>query len=205
MSSISAPFSGSPLTNQRPFSQDRSSGRVSSIVAAICPRLVAHLARHDGDRAAAHRSSSATRTCRARTGGLVGVRRGAPRRSPGGIPSSSATICANVVSCPGPESARRSTRPALPDGCTAQVGAVVHRQAEDVHVLARAGADALGEERDADAHQLAACAARFFFRLPRGAGPRSRPSPSATFIRLPVVARVVRPPGGRLVRELAPA
>ena len=34
-SSISAPFSGSPLTYQRPFSQARSSGRVSSIVAAI--------------------------------------------------------------------------------------------------------------------------------------------------------------------------
>ena len=35
MSSISAPCSGSPFTYQRPFSQARSSGRVSSIVAAI--------------------------------------------------------------------------------------------------------------------------------------------------------------------------
>ena len=35
MSSISAACSGSPLTNQRPFSQARSSGLVSSIVAAI--------------------------------------------------------------------------------------------------------------------------------------------------------------------------
>ena len=39
MSSISAPFSGSPLTYQRPFSQARSSGLVSSIVAAICRAL----------------------------------------------------------------------------------------------------------------------------------------------------------------------
>ena len=35
MSKIEAPFSGSPFTYQRPFSQARSSGRVSSIVAAI--------------------------------------------------------------------------------------------------------------------------------------------------------------------------
>ena len=35
MSSIIAPFSGSPLTYQRPFSQARSSARVSSMVAAI--------------------------------------------------------------------------------------------------------------------------------------------------------------------------
>ena len=35
MSSISAPFSGSPLTYQRPFSQARSSGLVSSMVDAI--------------------------------------------------------------------------------------------------------------------------------------------------------------------------
>ncbi len=35
MSPISAACSGSPLTNHLPFSQARSSGRVSSIVAAI--------------------------------------------------------------------------------------------------------------------------------------------------------------------------
>ena len=39
MSSISAPFSGSPFTYQRPFSHARSSGRVSSIVAAIARAL----------------------------------------------------------------------------------------------------------------------------------------------------------------------
>src|ERR687898_295451 len=38
----------------------------------------------------------------------------------------------------------------------AQVRAGVHRQAEDVHVLTRPGAHALGEERDADPHQLPA-------------------------------------------------
>ena len=39
MSSIIAPFSGSPLTYQRPFSQARSSGRVSSMWAAISRAL----------------------------------------------------------------------------------------------------------------------------------------------------------------------
>ena len=37
-----------------------------------------------------------------------------------------------------------------------QLAAVGHAEAEDVHVLARPGADGLGEERHADAHQLAA-------------------------------------------------
>ncbi len=43
-----------------------------------------------------------------------------------------------------------------------QLGAVGHAEAEDVHVLARAGADALGEEADADAdaHQPLLAAAR---------------------------------------------
>jgi len=39
-----------------------------------------------------------------------------------------------------------------------QRGAVVHAQAEDVHVAARPGADGLGEERQPDPHQLAALA-----------------------------------------------
>ena len=43
-------------------------------------------------------------------------------------------------------------------GRHAQRRAVVHRQPEHVHVLARAGADGLGEEGDADPHQLAALA-----------------------------------------------
>ena len=51
---------------------------------------------------------------------------------------------------------RRQRHDGLARRVHAQVGAVVHRQPEDVHVLARAGADALGEERHADPHQLAA-------------------------------------------------
>ncbi len=37
----------------------------------------------------------------------------------------------------------------------AQVGAIGHAQAENVHLVARPGAHALGEEADADAHVLA--------------------------------------------------
>ena len=40
----------------------------------------------------------------------------------------------------------------------AQLAAVGHPQTEDVHVLARAGADGLGEERDPDPHELTALA-----------------------------------------------
>ena len=80
----------------------------------------------------------------------------------------------------------------------AQVGAVVHREPEDVHVLARPGADALGEERHADAHQLAAHALlRLLAAQILVAGDVHR-DPH----RLRVVARVVGPAGGRLVREL---
>src|SRR5450631_3509388 len=38
----------------------------------------------------------------------------------------------------------------------AELGAVTHAEAEDVHVLARPGTNRLGEERNADTHQLAA-------------------------------------------------
>ena len=41
----------------------------------------------------------------------------------------------------------------LAGGVHAQLATVGHAQAEDVHVLARAGADTFGEERQADAHQ----------------------------------------------------
>ena len=41
---IVAPFSGSPFTNQRPFSHSRSSGATSSIAEATIARPVAHLA-----------------------------------------------------------------------------------------------------------------------------------------------------------------
>lgn len=44
-----------------------------------------------------------------------------------------------------------------------ELASVGHAQPEDVHVLARAGADGLGEEGDADAHQLTAIALFFLF------------------------------------------
>ena len=43
----------------------------------------------------------------------------------------------------------------LAGGVHPQLAAVGHAQAEDVHVLAGPGAHALGEEAEADAHQLA--------------------------------------------------
>ena len=102
------------------------------------------------------------------------------------MPSSSATICANVVSCPWPWVCTLIASCALPVGRHAQRRAVVHAQAEHVHVLARAGADRLGEERDADPHQLAprplpAACSRRSRRSPRAPAPcaaraRSRPS-----------------------------
>ena len=73
-----------------------------------------------------------------------------------------------------------------------QLAAVGHAEAEDVHVLARPGADGLGEERDADAHQLAALA---LLRLLARAARRSRPSPCAWRMRRLVVAGVVDPAG----------
>ena len=79
-----------------------------------------------------------------------------------------------------------------------QVGAVVHGQSEDVHVLARPRADAFGEECHPDAHQLAAgplfglLAAQVLV-----AGDVHRHTHG-----LGVVAGVVRPAGGRLVWEL---
>ncbi len=80
----------------------------------------------------------------------------------------------------------------------AQVGAVVHRQPEDVHVLARARADAFGEEGHSDAHQLAAGALlRLLAAQILVAGDLHRHAH-----RLGVVPGVVRPTGGGLVREL---
>ena len=46
----------------------------------------------------------------------------------------------------------------LARGVNSQLGAVGHAETEDVHVLARARPDRLGEERDADAHEFAASA-----------------------------------------------
>src|SRR5258708_7454551 len=98
ISSIIAPFSGSPFTYQRPFSHARSSGVVSSIVAAI-------------RRALSRTLRETTATAPPETGverlpyvpspyGDLSVSPWRTSTSSGGIPSSSATICANVVSWP---------------------------------------------------------------------------------------------------------
>src|SRR5262245_16841600 len=42
----------------------------------------------------------------------------------------------------------------LAGGVDLQVGTVGHAKAKDVHVVARSGADSLGEEREPDADQL---------------------------------------------------
>ena len=89
----------------------------------------------------------------------------------------------------------------------AQVAAVGHAQAEDVHVLARPGADPLGEERQADPHVglpgrigagrgLGAAAGLLGAQLVV-AGDAHR-----LLQRPRVVAGVVLPAGGRGVREL---
>ena len=143
-------------------------------------------------------ASSASRRCRARTA-CCRCRRGRPRcpragcRAPG--PRSGRTSSRG----PGPASARemRSTR--LAGRVHAQLAAVGHAEAEDVHVLARAGADALGEEREADAHQLAARA-----RFSACSAPQLVVAGDAHRLlqRPRVVAGVVLPAGRRGVREL---
>ena len=194
--SISAPCSGSPLTYQRPFSQARSSGRVSSIVEAISRALSRTLRETIGDR----RPGDGRR---ARAVGAEAVRRAV------GVAVADLDVLGRDPELLGHDlGERRLVALALGLGADrdhrlarrvdAQVGAVVHRQPEDVHVLARAGADALGEERDADPHQLAAgpllglLAAQVLV-----AGDLHR-----DLHRLGVVAGVIRPAGRRLIREL---
>ena len=69
------------------------------------------------------------------------------------MPSSSATIWANVVSWPWPWRLHGDPQHGLAGRVHPQLGAVGHAETEDVHVLARPGADRLGEEADADAGQ----------------------------------------------------
>ena len=88
------------------------------------------------------------------------------------------------------------------DGLTrrmhAQLGAVRHSEADDIHVLARPGSHSLGEERDTDAHQLTALALLLLL------------TPKLVVTghlhgqahRRLVVAGVVLPPGFVLIREL---
>ncbi len=180
MSSISAPFSGSPLTYQRPFSQARSSGLVSSIVAAISRALSRTLRETTATAAARHRG-------RARAVGAEAVRRLV------GVAVADLDVLGRDPQLLGHDLGERRLV-ALPLGLGAdadhrlagrvyaQVGAVVHRQPEDVHVLARPGADPLGEERDADAHQLAARALLLLLGQELARSRRS-PSPPASSAR----------------------
>ena len=86
----------------------------------------------------------------------------------------------------------------LAAGVDPQRRAVVHPEAEDVHLAARPGADRLGEEGEPDPHQLAPLAlGRLLAAQLLVAGDLQR----APQRRL-VVARVVDPAGLRLVGEL---
>ena len=80
----------------------------------------------------------------------------------------------------------------------AQLTAVGHAQAEDVHILARAGADSLGEEGHPDAHQLAAGALLGLL----GTQLLVADHVHGLAHRGLVVTRVVQPAGLALVREL---
>ena len=117
--------------------------------------------------------------------------------SSGGMPSSSATICAKVVSCPCPGSAPKAEAP-LCRSVDPELAAVGHAEAEDVHVLARPGADGLGEERDPDAHQFAALAFLGLLGPQLLVADHVHGQPHGGL----VVAGVVHPAGLALVREL---
>ena len=72
-----------------------------------------------------------------------------------GMPSSSATIWANVVSWPWPWDLHAELEDRLAGRVDAQLGGVEHLQPGDVVLLRRAGADRLGEVGDADADEPA--------------------------------------------------
>ena len=80
----------------------------------------------------------------------------------------------------------------------ADLARIEHLQAEDVEVVRRPGADDLGEAADADAHQLAALALLGLLLPQAGVVDDVH----RLLERGTVVARVVRPAGRRLVREL---
>ena len=80
----------------------------------------------------------------------------------------------------------------------AQLAPVGHAEAEDVHVLARPGADGLGEERHPDAHQLAARPSLLLFGPQRVVADHVHGLAHGGL----VVTRVVDPAGLALVRKL---
>ena len=107
-------------------------------------------------------------------------------------------IWAKVVSWPWPWRLDADPGEDLAGRMDADLARVEHLDAEDVEVVRRPGADDLGEAADADAHQLAALA--LLGLLPAQAGVVDHVH--RLLERRGVVARVVRPAGRRLVREL---
>ena len=159
-------------------------------------RLVAHLARHDGDGAAGDGG-------RAAAVGAEAVRRLV------GVAVADHDVVRRDADLLGDDLRKRRLVPLserlggdaddrLAGRVQAQLCAVVHRQAEDVHVATRAGADALGEEGAADAHHLALRELLLLLATQLVvAGDLHRAAHGPV-----VVARVVHPTGLRLVREL---
>ena len=150
---IVLPFSGSPFTCQRPSSHSRSSGEHSSAVGGDDPGLVADTPGDDCRSRAGHR-----RRTRA-----VGAE---PERCVVGVAVDDLDVLGRDADLLGDDlgerrlvalalALHRQPQLGLAGGVDAELAAVGHAEPEDVHVLARAGADTLGEERQADAHQLA--------------------------------------------------
>ena len=130
--------------------------------------------------------------------GVLSVSPSCTSTSSYGMPSSSATIWANVVSWPCPCDLTPSLRIALPVGCTRSSAESNISQAGDVVLLAGPAPTTSVKRRDPDADQPAL--------LPRLApAPRAAPRSRASRARCAsprVVAGVVDEAGRRLVREL---
>ena len=188
--------SGEPLTLNLPGSHSRSSSLASSRCAASV-RALAWILR-DG-----HRGRGAGDRRRARGVGPEAVRRGV------GVAVLDLDVLDREAELLGDDLGERRLV-ALALGLDADPGQdlagrmdpdlarIEHLQAEDVEVVRRPGADDLGEAADADAHQLAALALLGLLLAQAGVVDDVH----RLLERRAVVARVVRPAGRRLVREL---
>ena len=142
--------------------------------------------------------STGSRRCRARTGSGR-CRRARTSTSSGGMPELLGDDLRERRLVPLALGLAGDAEHRLAGRVHPQVGAVGHAEPEDVHVLARAGADALGEEATADAHQLAA---RPLLRLLAAQLRRSRRSPSRPAASAGSCPSRTSQPVGRRVREL---